>query len=208
VECDASDHGISAILMREGRPLAYESSQLKGKNLVKPIYVAILHAVQKWCPYLVGRHFKVQTDHDSSKYLLKQQLSSKEKQKWITNMLGYNFEVIYKKGKHKVVANALSRKEEETKRSLCFISILQSNWVEEARTQDQEVCKIIQQLHEDLSSIYNFVWKNELLWYHDRLYLCKNSQLKQNILLELHTSLIGGHSGFLKTYHGIKKDFL
>jgi hypothetical protein len=25
--------------------------------------------------------------------------------------------------------------------------------------------------------------------------------------LELHTSLVGGHSGFLKTYHKVKKDF-
>jgi hypothetical protein len=25
--------------------------------------------------------------------------------------------------------------------------------------------------------------------------------------LELHTSLVGGHSGFLKTYHRVKKDF-
>ena len=30
---------------------------------------------------------------------------------------------------------------------------------------------------------------------------------KQNVLLELHTSLIGGHSRFLKTYHMIKKFF-
>ena len=85
----------------------------------------------------------------------------------------------------------------------------QSDWVEEARiewNQDQEVCNIIQQLHEYPSSIDNFVWNNDFLWYQYCLYLCKNSQLKQKILLELHTSPIGGHSGFLKTYHGIKKD--
>jgi hypothetical protein len=30
--------------------------------------------------------------------------------KWVTKMLGYDFEIIYKKGKHNVVADALSRK--------------------------------------------------------------------------------------------------
>ena len=35
----------------------------------------------------------------------------------------------------------------------------------------------------------------------------KNSQLKQNILLELHTSPLGGHSVFLKNYHRVKKEF-
>jgi hypothetical protein len=38
-----------------------------------------------------------------------------------------------KKGKHNVVADSLSRKEEEKKCSLCAISILQFDWVEEAR---------------------------------------------------------------------------
>jgi hypothetical protein len=125
-------------------------------------------------------------------------------------MLGYDFEIIYKKGKQNVVADALSRKEEDTEGLLCAISIPQSDWVEEARIewkQDQKVCKIIQQLQEDPSALDKFVWKNDLLWYQDHLYLCKNSQLKQKVLLELHTSPIGGHSGFLKTYHRIKKDF-
>ena len=52
-----------------------------------------------------------------------------------------------------------------------------------------------------------FGWQNDSLWYKDRLYLCKNSQLKQKILMELHTSPLGGHLGFLKTYHRVKKDF-
>ena len=30
--------------------------------------LAILHALKKWRPYLVGRHFKVKMDHDSLKY--------------------------------------------------------------------------------------------------------------------------------------------
>ena len=49
--------------------------------------------------------------------------------------------------------------------------------------------------------------KIDSLWYKDNLYLCKNSQLKQKVLLELHTSPLAGHSKFLKTYHRVKKDF-
>ena len=67
----------------------------------------ILHALKQWRPYLIGRHFKVKTDHDSRKYSLEHRLSSEEKQKWVTKMLGHDFEIIYKKGKQNVVADAL-----------------------------------------------------------------------------------------------------
>ena len=63
----------------------------------------ILHALKKWRPYLMERHFKVKIDHDSLKHFLEQ---------WVTKILGYDFEIIYRKGKLNVVADALSRKDE------------------------------------------------------------------------------------------------
>jgi hypothetical protein len=166
--------------------------------------------LKKWHPYLIGRHFKVKTDHDSLKYFLEQRLSSEEQQKWVTKILGYDFEIVYKKGKQNVVADALSRKDEDVEAFLCAISIIQPDWIIEARDEwknDEKVWTLIQKLQQDSSASDTFTWKNDSLWYKDRLYLCKNSQLKQKVLLELHTSPVGGHSGFLKTYHRVKKDF-
>ena len=106
--------------------MAFESQPLKGKDLHKPIYenkmMEILPALKKWRPYLIGRNFKVKTDHDSLEYFLEQRLSSKEQQKWVTKMLGYNFEIIYKKGKLNVVVDALSRKNEDVEAFLCTIT--------------------------------------------------------------------------------------
>ena len=51
-----------------------------------------------------------------------------------------------------------------------------------------------------------FVWNNDSLCHKDRLYICKESQLKQKVLLELHTSLVVGNSRFLQTYHKVKKE--
>ena len=158
----------------------------------------------------MGRHFKVKTDHDSLKHFLEQRLSSEEQQKWVTKMLDYDFEIIYKKGKLNVVVDALSRKNEEVEALLCAISIIQPDWITKARDEwkkDKDVWTLIQNLQQDPSTSDTFSCKNDSLWYKDRLYICNNSQLKQNILLELHTSPLGGHSRFLKTYHRVKKNF-
>jgi hypothetical protein len=111
VEYDALGNGIGVFLMQERRPLAFEGRPLKGKDLHKPIYdkemMEILHALKKWSRYLIGRHFKVKTYHDSLKYFLEQRLSLEEQKKWVTKILGYDFEIVYKKGKQNVVVDAL-----------------------------------------------------------------------------------------------------
>jgi hypothetical protein len=70
--------------------------------------LSILHVVELWCPYIFGQHFQINTDHQSLKYFLEQCISSPEKQKWVTKLFGYDYEIIYNKGKDNVVSDALS----------------------------------------------------------------------------------------------------
>ena len=64
-------------------------------------------------------------------------------------MLGYDFEIIYKKWKLNVVSDALSRKDEEVEALLCEISVIQKYWITETRDEckkDKEVWTLIQKL--------------------------------------------------------------
>ena len=134
--------------------------------------MAILHVVKQWRPYLMGRHFKVKTDHDSLKYFLEQRLSSEEQQKWVTKMLGYDFEIIYKKGKENVVADALSRRDTSADALLCGMSMLTADSVDEARlewNQDKDTQSLIQNIKQGSMKSNKFEWKGNALWYKDRL---------------------------------------
>ena len=76
------------------------------------------------------------------------------------------------------MADALSRKDEDVEALLCTISIIQPDWINEARDEwknEEEVWALIQKLQQDPSTSDTFSWKNDSLWYKDRLYLCKNS---------------------------------
>ena len=64
-------------------------------------------------------------------------------------MLGYNFEIIYKKGKQNLVADTLSRTDEDVEALLCVIYIIQLDWITKARDEwknEEEVWTLIQKL--------------------------------------------------------------
>ena len=71
VTTDASEDEatVGAVLTQYEHPIAFESKKLNPHQRNYPVHdkemCAIMHALDRWRPFLLGRHFKVYTDHCS-----------------------------------------------------------------------------------------------------------------------------------------------
>ncbi|GKD74956.1 ty3-gypsy retrotransposon protein [Tanacetum coccineum] len=113
VEADASDVGIGAVIMQNGKPLSYFSRRLGPRMRLAATYqkelFAIVEAVYKWRQYFLGHRFTICTDHRSLKELMQQVIQTPLQYKYVRKLMGFNFAIEYKTGTTNMVADALSR---------------------------------------------------------------------------------------------------
>ena len=69
-----------------------------------------MHALIKFRQYLVGNKFVVKIDHNILRYFLTQKDLNERKQKWVSKIQAFEFDIEYVKGKNNVVVDALSRR--------------------------------------------------------------------------------------------------
>ena len=115
IESDTSGVGMGAMLMQEGQAIAFMSKAFFERQRYLPIYEkemqAILAAIKKWRPQLLGRPFVIRTNQISLKYLMDQQIHTLAQGKWLTRLLGFDYRVEYKPGCSNKVADALLRQQ-------------------------------------------------------------------------------------------------
>lgn len=70
--------------------------------------LAMVHAVEKWQPYLLGRRLIVMTNHLSLQHLFTQRIVNPIQQKWLTKLMVYDYETVYKMGSQNTAIDSLS----------------------------------------------------------------------------------------------------
>ena len=97
--------------LRNNAPLPFYarlSPQAQARSVYEQELMAIAFAAQKWRHYLLGHHFIICTDQRSLKFLTEQQVLGDDQFKWMTKLMGLDFEIQYKPGLENRGADALS----------------------------------------------------------------------------------------------------
>lgn len=113
---DASNFAIGAVLMQDGHPLAYASRTLNDHEInyatIEKELLAIVWGVKYFRPYIYGREFDLESDHQPLKWLLCKYSGrdiSPRLQRNLIDLGEYNFKIEYIKGKYNYIADFLSR---------------------------------------------------------------------------------------------------
>ena len=118
LQTDASDRGVGAVLSQkddngEDHPVAYFSKKLLARELrystVEKECLAIRLAANTFRVYLLGRPFKIQTDHRALQWLDRLKDSNPRLARWSLALQPYQFTVEHRAGRLNGNADALSR---------------------------------------------------------------------------------------------------
>ena len=114
---DASGYGLGAVLSQgtlgKYMSIAYASRTLNSAELnystIEKECLAIVWACKNFRPYLLGRRFKVITDHKGLTWIFNVKDPSSRLLRWRLLLEEYDFKIKYKPGKQNENADSLSR---------------------------------------------------------------------------------------------------
>lgn len=214
VETDASDRGIGVVLMQDHHPVAFLSKALGPRTQVLSTYekesLAIILAVDHWRPYLQHNEFVIRTDHRSLAFLANQRLTTSWQHKAMSKLLGLRYRIVYKKGLENGATDALSRRSSDGLPILNALSVGLPDWLQDVilgYKNDSEALRLLHSFQEGTPHSVHFELQNGILYFKKRVSVGNNRQLQQQVLANLHTAALGGHSGIQVTYQRVKQLF-
>ncbi|GKE38977.1 reverse transcriptase, partial [Tanacetum coccineum] len=160
----------------------------------------VMISLDRWRGYLLDRHFKIKTDHFSLKYLLDQRLTTPFQTKWLPKLLGFDYEISYKKGAENGAADALSRWCSEfntliaTTVTTDLLKRIQNSWLTQtllqSLSQDKSLHSLIQKFLVNPNTPSKFDWQSNQLTRRGKLVVGDVPELKDYLFDYVHATSI------------------
>jgi hypothetical protein len=167
--------------------------------------IGLVKAVRHWRPYLWSHSFIVRTDHYALKFLLNQRLSTIPQHTWVSKLFGYDFIVEFNPGRTNIVADALSRCNED-QASVHLLSTLTFQFFDDFRKEaasHPDVVKLKQQIEQGMA-LPTWSIVDDLVMYKGRIFVPSSSEFWPQILTTAHGQ---GHEGAQKTLQRLRDSF-
>lgn len=216
IQTDAFATGIGAVVLQHQHPIAYFSKQLPPRLHSALAYAremyAITESVRRWRQYFLGRRFVVYTDHQSLRSLLHQTVQTPDQHKWLTKLLGYEFDILYKPGAQNKPVDALSRVYDDSLPAHAALSVFGPQpTILDAFHQyyptDNQSATLFRVIQSDPFAHPDYHILEGILFFQDRIFVPLGSTLQHLTLTEFHTTPIGGHTGMRRTHHSFARTF-
>ncbi len=212
VVADACVHGIGALLMQEGRPVAFESRKLipaeVNYSTTEQELLAVVHALGTWRCYLEGVEFTVITDHCPLTFFATQPNLSRRQARWMELLQRYKFRWQYRPGRLNV-ANPLSRTPVGSVAVMLLGATTRAKQAQRNTTaSDPALADLFSRCKAGYSHDSWFADGNNTaelsardgLWWHDDALVIPNYDgLRRECLESVHDTPYSGHPGVAKT---------
>ncbi|GBG72719.1 hypothetical protein CBR_g12288 [Chara braunii] len=211
VTTDASQYNIGVVLQQDDgngyRPVEFMSARMPSEKVATSTYArelyALRQALEHWKHYLLGRHFKVYSDHETLRWLKMQAKMTPKLTRWAAEIDQYDFELKAVEGKYNVVADTLSRSADYFGEIVHYLDIgrdLQQK-VKDTYAQDPVYSDLLKKVTEAPENEPDYRTTDGLLFEKtnvvDRLCIPNSEEIRSLILGECHD--IEGHFGWQKT---------
>lgn len=211
---DASIVGSGAVLIQDGKPVAYTSKKFipaeTNYTTTDQECLGIVTALKEWRCYLEGcKGLTIYTDHHPLTYLQDQEranLLSRRQARWMQELTRFNFKVVYKKGKTNI-ADPLSRIYEGTSLLSLILCTVKGGVVGTFKYQLQKATKDDKNFTANMQR-RKYTEKDGIFYDKDgKIVVPPCTELRTNILARFHDHITAGHRGIHRTVEAITRTF-
>nr|GEX54647.1 hypothetical protein [Tanacetum cinerariifolium] len=139
--------------------------------------------------------FIIETDASG----INQRITTPAQMKWLPKLMGFDYEIVYKKGAENVVADALSRVQGQTECLQLEVTTLSSELYDKVKrgwSEDSQLKAKIEKLQFNSGSSKHCSWSNRQLLRNGKLVISSDEALRKELMKHFHNGPTGGHSGY------------